>query len=934
MRLPHDNDVAIKYEKEIERSQKGERKKTLQGVDPKRLTKTGSDPQASESGLVEKDKNPNLEFDNLVKFALKDEVTGSKVWWNPQEGPGTIRTNEEGGKSIKEPEATYQGRLSPSPPLKPINIFTPPNSPNCSPRMNPIRPPDRNSRPLHALATACEAGPEVPQDQRLVFYPVPNVQALAIGPCPPQRHPGIIAASHLTPITPKGLPPPDPSFFGYSSTIVVEDSDGVTHTYHGNVLVHLFTRPSPNFVNTPPLPPRGRPEAWRRELIRSIPILRHSTGMHPGGPGNPESLRDRFRNDPQTNETHPLTGGGTTRDTEDPQRKEKCVGRDVEAAEILVSLQKANACKEVNLPVPGRTFTQPQEADKPADRTADRIQQQADEPTPESVLHNVPSKPSTDPTSKNENGAECSVSKQTKLAPDDTNEPMVSDVRPKNEPVDVDMVVEDTSDSPQGSPPGLSYPEVDTGRESPVKRILDKDPEGNSTAAEKSVEGGSADLQSMDDVPSLKNLHKQRLPGVCVSYLEWKVEMGEVKKHLAAGKGWFGIEVRQIFERLGMLQWWFALRFEQSKGDGKVDWETWKKDMVEEWKRRFPDCLPTIFKWMAEDIEKLDGMVKEVHVLAIKRETDEREEDIDMDESDVPDGPTPSPISTKASIPLPEPNEESPDEPPLKNALEISAMEVLTKRVVELEEQVRTTTKEIQEKIADIEDQVIEDNSDLANLRWRTKELEELTKKEGRSERKGGRKGRAKPDHEHLTRYAKAVGEEPVQLNKRELGSIEKSIRIIKEGIERQGEEIGQLRGELAKVEALEPRLTELSASFDKLRAEHGQDNEARLDDFTWLRARVHNEVTPRLGHHEREIAILHHRYLAIFEAAAKVLAQSPNGRATPKARMPLFNFPSPTAAKNIPVIFHPYLGARFGSSSTTNDRTQPFLPHSKTAAV
>jgi hypothetical protein len=105
-------------------------------------------------------------------------------------------------------------------------------------------------------------------------------------------------------------------------------------------------------------------------------------------------------------------------------------------------------------------------------------------------------------------------------------------------------------------------------------------------------------------------------PSTCIEYREWKTNLEKVEENLKNGEKWTSAVIREIFGQMRMLHWWFTVSFELAKGE-KADWTAWKDEVVEEWSRRYPDDLPMLFRWMADDLERVYKQEVPMKVLSL-----------------------------------------------------------------------------------------------------------------------------------------------------------------------------------------------------------------------------------------------------------------------------------------------------------------------------
>ena len=320
-----------------------------------RLTQIGSDPHPSDHDSIQNRATNEIHEDDWAAFPWNTQETEGKQWWwkNPEDDltdSDEKRVNNE--KNIKQTHEEQQERFlhpSRSPPTFPQRTSSPLSqlsicSIGMSSRPEPTRHPSQTfiRLSLHSdnplpLSIAPEDN-EPLGDEDSDFYVIPEV--------PDILRPGIITASHFTRLESTEDAPAVASFFGYGSTIVLEDGDGRTRVYQGHTLVHLYAPDMPNSAEYPPPPPLERTTAARsafRQLSSTTnsPTPDPSDSQNPGGGGLVTSVQ-AIRFNPGS--------GGTDRSVErrgtpainpdSTSRASTNRGRELSAAETLVSLRE------------------------------------------------------------------------------------------------------------------------------------------------------------------------------------------------------------------------------------------------------------------------------------------------------------------------------------------------------------------------------------------------------------------------------------------------------------------------------------------------------------------------------------------------------------------------------------------------------------------
>jgi hypothetical protein len=767
--------------------------------------------------------------------------------------------------------------------------------------MSPPIPPDPG-RPLQTFAAVCSVNPQVRTEHDLGLSHRPVVPGYEIEPCPTRRRPGIIAATHLSRIPNSTLAPREHSFFGYGGTVVEEGVDGRSRVYHGDILVRLFTPPSPSYPNECPPPPPGRTEDARNQLFRIEANPRRPPGLRPHEFPHPGQAAGRFRFNPETPKDNSATRSRDATVGSSPER-ESATRIDQEMAKTLVSFREAREAAKGDLPE--ARIDDEQRKTAPVKSDVEKGGEQSWTVIEESDVRDSSSEKSSHSTQADTKGFSQSA------APQSTNHIPVplersNDVRGQPDPVDVVMApTDDESDEDSSgsdsSPPELLY--IDTDDELPLETSVSTD----RSQPTSSLSSMATRLPTPSFVTA-RSLPRPDAPKVttkvkCIDYGEWKGKLQEVEKKLNDGEKWTSAAIREIFGEMRMLHWWFSLNFEVAK-DGGIDWVAWKEMMVKNWTERYPDVMPLVFRWMADDVERLNEKVQAMRILVTKTTEVTKDNDDEMIIEDAPG----TLESSSLSVYLPSPPPDKDDDIGRKTetlAIDESEWEMWKERVEELEERVEETAKDTKKRLAEMEDDLAEEAIDLANLRWRLTEVEETTKKSRPAGRRDYRRSRGRPKHQHNTRFAAAYDDEPVQLTRRDIGDIERRTRKVEERVEGQKREVERLRKELAEVQALTPKISELSASFENFRSNQLKINHVIFQDLTRLRERITDHIDPRIGVLGRDVSNLYARYQSLFTIASNLLSQTTAGRAAQNATMPPPRYSNP----NYSTTFLPHRG-------------------------
>ena len=830
-RIPPDHEVAreaeLKMEEEIsEWKVARDEKASLEA-----LTKKGSDPQTPDRrqrsiGLADQKGKSESELNtdgNTVQLSP-----------NPSEFDAgdalTLEGSEKREKIIKETEGEDLADSSPHLPRTSSPIE---ETPPCSPQMT-RNPPNPQSRPPLSSVAYVDA------PRRRHNVPLPRIVPPTLGYVPvptslEEQRAGLVTATHLVRLTQDTADPRGVSFFGFGSTVLHSDPDGRTRSFRGNTLVHLFEpelescgeapRPPTNQDGTPPIQffrsDDARDEEARPERVETL--------------GKP---RDAPTNELEAPEDDPTSEGASVKVERERRAESSTIdARDREAAEILVSMRFPESKLNRNLPPAPESPIQLEIGRAPSPMSKGEFgtgpakgsipSEGGDNPQPPAVVLPSPS--------KDKRQSELSIQGQTGL----TNTDAPGEASVKIEPDEPTVPATGDIEDP-GSPPKLWYPAEEEERVPPTSTETLEDQE-NDNHPEKQLTY-PPNVRTTLNVPLDRSIIEGRSKPLMLNcstdYREWKIRMNEVRDRLRRGEKWTSVGIREIFSGMRMVQWWFSLSFEMAKDEG-IDWNRWKEQIVDEWMQRFPNDLPTTFRWMADDLEEMLEPSKPVQVLGVRRRQDQLDDDIEMVDDDAPKVTSTPPNTPRIQSPQPIPTETAQPKTPLATDPKI---EDLGEKVSHLENKINETARDIQKRISQMEHELLVNSADLADLRWRTAELEdqdnerktetqrklisELDDEEkarlddtnrGRRVRRGEeRAGRGHHPHKYWTRSI-AQGEGRAQDRKKETGEMEKRMKRSEEKVDRQQKEVSRLRDELRKIEALTPKIAELSAAFETL---------------------------------------------------------------------------------------------------------------------
>ena len=906
-RIPHAHDDARVTKETVEEDGREELERQSEDPVQEILTKKGNDPHPPDRRSTEENRN----------FELEPATANGRASLNLEksdEGVGSLGKQVRSvqmEKDIKETRWTHLRDTQP-PLFEHLLNYQPVDHPStCHAMLNPLRTPEPPRLPLRDGGTVHVAGPPYPPNLRPP--PTEYIQGYFDVPaCPTIRRPGLVVASHMSRLTQDTADPRGISFFGYGSTIVMDEPDGTSRTYQGHALVHVFASEPPTYarMNMPAPPDRRRSEVARASFFRE----RGDT------PDPDQGVADRADGLEEPMASLRVKPKAPTNNPVAPDRRaERPMGegvrsREVEAAKILVSPAPSNNI-DTSILTEDPFYKQSQmRGSGPTKPVDDKDTTQASKIP--AAVDGGPAKAKTLDKSTTEysqptEGPAKETEKRTK-----NNQP--ADIRVKDEPIDDEMVIVDVPDTPPDSPPGLWYPGEDDRAPNlrnvsfqPIEGIGKPESHSKPVSRIQIVKPSESEDEEMTD----EEEPEERVKEVGIDYREWRKKFESVEKKMRNGEKWESDGIREIFLDLGLFHWWVTLRHEMANPE-TMDWVTWKEEMVQERVRRYPDDLRSIYRWMTDDVEQLLNPSKPVSALGVIKVGSEMDTDVEMSDDDAPKRPHSTPNPTQSAPALADSKTEKPP-----TFSEGEKMECFQERLGDLENRVEDTTREIREKIAKLEHELMVEVVDLADLRWRTAELEEEEnlRKTARQRQQiaeldqqaleagektadlgeGGRPRRGKRDrgkgrtHRYLTRYAAANKDLRVAPRKRDMGEMDKRMRKMEGRVEEQQKEIARLKEELAKAEALGPQLAALGAAFEAFRINQVRINLMICDNFTRLRGHVAEVIEARCTSQAREIEALHVRYHALYTAAAHMfghpavneslaIAQRPPARANP----------------------------------------------------
>ena len=145
---------------------------------------------------------------------------------------------------------------------------------------------------------------------------------------------------------------------------------------------------------------------------------------------------------------------------------------------------------------------------------------------------------------------------------------------------------------------------------------------------------------------------RSRIP--FVDYGTWSETLKDLEVLVKHSTKWASNDVRNVFTRVSLPEWWFSLMLEEKKSSG-IDWKSWKEKTFDDWTKRLPEVLPLTIQWMVEDLEELDAKVRAFRARKDRRDGKQGEtsaKDVEMETEDAPRPDTPiPPLATRTPSP-------------------------------------------------------------------------------------------------------------------------------------------------------------------------------------------------------------------------------------------------------------------------------------------
>ena len=910
-RIPHSSETVQELETEMDEieARRG-RVRKARNSDAIELTGNGNDPRTSDERLSGKVIETDKEFDgeerrpSNVQKLMEVEAT--------QDTPAQRDVSVGNKDSIKKtptegedsPLLNFHTPLSQSPAASPPS---PPKASNCQKQMA-SQPPRSPTPPVFRTFAAVCSNPHQDSAAPQVVHPAAvQGQPLETDPGTGLHRPGIVAATHLIRVPPQVLTRPHHCFFGYGATVDVEEPHGGRRKFHGHVAVLLYMPPFPNTVSTPPPPPQDRVEAARVQLFPGRFTFRSPLATNPFLVSSSGNVPD-YASPLETARMYPPPGLGRGRKSRDEEAEEG----ELEIAKVLVSIKHEDTDGKERLPSIQTILSQSK--DPRQSRLPERPLQRKIEFVSGGFLQGTISEHSAE----NDQGKPRDVSKDTTSLNADSEHTKQSKDGPADDLMATDLELQN---SPDVVPELLPPYEVD-GKELALEEVIEKskiDDSGNNLP-DKTISAPSLayDPLRSSPIPEEEPIVVSETTGV--SYRVWKENLEKVERMLNNGVQWKHAEISDAFWEIQMYPWWATANLMLQKG-ADADWDLWKKTIVEQWTEKYEDALPMTFRWMANDLEQLLIRTQPMKVLIARKEKNQRGEDIDMEEADLPDTPSPTPdiVNNRAGSPT-KPLEPF-DKVPKRTYAELEYVRDVKNQVLELESRVTLTHTQLWSKIRGIENDITdgkvrtaEVQQSITELLERTSEEREQTReeepmKEDEEEKDGWRevrrskaaRGRGRGYHGYRTRAAVANGyapKDPFATPKtvsRELDDLKERAATLEKQVSGQEKEVGRLTREFGKVEALAQKIAELREAVDRIQTSQDQFRISISQDITRLTARLDHEVGPRLQAHDGYLTSLLSSYNMLAALANGLVAQPAPNVAPP----PPVNHPKPVRVQN-----------------------------------
>ena len=610
---------------------------------PRTHTRLGNDPHPSDGEISAQGQKANLDNSDLRQAPNgSTEALEAMQEWVFADDPQEENEILQDDKSIKLARGDSQGEepthlLSISPLLLELN----PSKPStCNQQMNqqppPQPPPQRQLRSMATL-NAVARGEHVP-----VTLATSNVQrseddSLDLPHCPTRYQPGVLAATHLASIPFPDSTPEEPTFFGYGATLTIEGPGGTLETRQGHCLIHWY-KVVPLEVNAPPPPSPRRVEHLRMLIFRDSRVPRRPPGIRPDEDTCPEEVLAQFRLDQERARVSRETDQ-RFRTSEGKDEVSQPTPEDREGAEVLLSVREAARHKGS----PGKPSVPPSFASvasntSVAGATPRQIQFVSAGYLPGTISDGDPVKQANQPVVQGPANARTSVNpfkaEGYKAAPTEVN----SQANP-SEPPDISMGSADHDRDHLKSPPPLLYPDTEDDNDDAVlvpKQLTSMghgDPTRTSDISTLRISG------VQEGRPTTRDGRKSTPLGYEALYdlQGWQTTMSTLTKMMKEGSSWSSDNVREVFEELELLQWWYAISGEE-EANRKLDWPRWKERVVQQWSIRCPKIPVGTFRQMVEDLEQLDKATRPMRVLAMKirKGRKDAKEDVEMTDEDVP----------------------------------------------------------------------------------------------------------------------------------------------------------------------------------------------------------------------------------------------------------------------------------------------------------
>ena len=365
--------------------------------------------------------------------------------------------------------------------------------------------------------------------------------------------------------------------------------------------------------------------------------------------------------------------------------------------------------------------------------------------------------------------------------------------------------------------------------------------------------------------------------------------MEALRKRLRQGSKWTDATVQDLFDNLGLQQWWIELNNLEAKGR-VLDRSEWRERVRVEWKKRYPAIPAPFFEGMINSLDKIEEDSRQTRSLATRVSIVDKE-----NQATTHLKPTVSNYSIPVNIFPHAPDELQRSVPPSimppKMAAKLLAADAakvdptdfsaLQKQVTDLDIEVNRTTQFLKQKMASLESQVGDDSVAIADLKWRLNEISEGDEKAQVGGKRSYRKAKDKvPSHRYPTCSSKVQDDVVLEALKKDVERIEQRITVLEGRVEGLLREIEELRAELVRAEALAPKIDALASSLLEFRESQAKFNLSSLQEFARIKTLYSDTIEPRLNAQALDLVNLNAHYNMLHALTAHLVGPAAMNRA------------------------------------------------------